>query len=270
MPSITRVLAAASICCIAFGTAANAQPPDKCPVTREQLLQALKASVKPTGGPGNGGLDNNEWAAVVSRTGAVCAIAFSGQKVTDQWLASRAIAVEKANTANAMSLDKFAISTANLYAQSIPGGSLYSDVSSNPPNAAALTAGPPSTYGTDQDPLIGRAAGGVIVFAGGLELYDSNSAVGGLGASGDTSCADHNIAWRIRKALKLDHVPNGVTNANNDAIIYDIGPDGKSKSGYGHPKCGYTEPQVAQQIGASASGASQHPKQSQNNPKKQP
>lgn len=255
MPSLPRVLTAASICCFAIVSAAKAQPPDKCPVTHQQLLQALKASVKPTGGPGNGGLDNNEWAAVVSREGAVCAIAFSGQKLTDQWLASRAISVEKANTANALSLDKFAISTANLYAQSVPGGSLYSDVDSNPPDPAALTAGPPSTYGTEQDPLIGRAVGGVIVFGGGLELYNGGGAVGGLGASGDTSCADHNIAWRIRKALKLDRVPNGVTNAKNDAIIYDIGPDGHSKSGYGHPKCGYTEPQVAQQIGASASGA---------------
>ena len=30
-----------------------------CPVTHDQHAQALRASVKPSGGPGNGGLDNN-------------------------------------------------------------------------------------------------------------------------------------------------------------------------------------------------------------------
>ena len=239
-------------------SSAYAQAPDKCPVNHDQLVKALKASVKPGGGPSNGGLDNNEWAAVVSRTGAVCAVAYSGAAVTDQWLASRAISVEKANTVNGLSLDKFAMSTANLYAASQPGGPLYSDVGSNPPDPTALYAGPPSTYGTDHDPLIGRAAGGVIVFGGGLELYDGSHAVGGLGVSGDTSCADHNIAWRIRHALKLDHVPGGVTAAHNDAIIYDIGANGHSASGYGHPKCGHNEMAVAGQIGASGKGAAPH------------
>lgn len=31
--------------------------------------------------------------------------------------------------------------------------------------------------------------------------------VGGLGVSGDSSCADHNIGWRTRHALELDYVP---------------------------------------------------------------
>src|SRR5690348_656664 len=91
-----------------------------CPVTHDQLVDVLKKSVKPSGGPGNGGLDNNEWAAVVTREGAVCAVAFSGAKPDDQWLGSRAIAAEKANTANALSLQKFALLTANLYAGAQP------------------------------------------------------------------------------------------------------------------------------------------------------
>jgi hypothetical protein len=41
--------------------------------------------------------------------------------------------------------------------------------------------------------------GGINVFGGGLGLYSAGKrAVGGIGVSGDTSCADHNIAWRIR------------------------------------------------------------------------
>jgi uncharacterized protein GlcG (DUF336 family) len=221
-----------------------------CPATHDQLTQALKASVKPSGGPGNGGLDNNEWAALVSRDGSVCAVTFSGSKPDDQWLGSRAIAAEKANTANALSLKQFALSTANLYAGAQPAGFLFGIQTSNPVNPVVLYSGDPTQFGTASDPLVGKPLGGVIVFGGGLALYDQNGIVGGLGASGDTSCADHNIAWRIRHALQLDHVPAGVSPAKNDAIIYDIQPDKTSASGYGHPKCKGSEAEIAEQIQA--------------------
>src|SRR5205823_7346216 len=113
----SAVLAVAG-CTILAGAAGAAAP---CPVTHEQLVKALKASVKPSGGPGNGGLDTNEWAAVVARDGTGCAIAFSGGKPEDQWPGSRAIAVEKANTANALSLDQMALSTRNPHAPTHPG-----------------------------------------------------------------------------------------------------------------------------------------------------
>ena len=83
-------------------------------------------------------------------------------------------------------------------------------------------------------------------------MYTDKDIVGGLGASGDTSCADHNIAWRIRAALKLDKVPAGASpTTKNDAIIYDIGPNGKSASGYGHPTCGGKETDIAAELHAS-------------------
>jgi uncharacterized protein GlcG (DUF336 family) len=166
----------------------------QCPVTHDRLAQVLKQSVKASGGPDNGGLPVNEWAAVVNRNGVVCAVAFSGSKPTDQWLGSRAVAVEKANTANAFDLDKYAISTANLWAQSQPGGYLFGAGGSNPPVAQDLYAGDPSTFGSGADPMTGKVIGGVIAFGGGLGLYDDNGVVGGIGASGNTSCADHNIA----------------------------------------------------------------------------
>jgi uncharacterized protein GlcG (DUF336 family) len=221
-----------------------------CPVTHDQLKQALKASVQPGGGPGNGGLETNEWAAAVDRDGLVCAIAFSGDKPDDQWLASRGIAAEKAYTANALSLKQMALSTANLYAGGQPGGPLYGLANSNPVATDVLYAGSLAQYGGDGDPMLGKRLGGIIGFGGGLALYDANGILGGLGASGDTSCADHNIAWRMRKALGLDKVPAGVSPQKNDAIIYDIGPDGKSASGFGHPKCNGKEVDIAQQIGA--------------------
>jgi uncharacterized protein GlcG (DUF336 family) len=222
----------------------------RCPVSYDDLLKALKASVKPTGGPSNGGLDNNEWAAVVARDGTICAIAYSGHAVGDQWPASRAISAEKAFTANGVSLNSLAMSTANLYAQAQPGGYLYGGNTSNPANPALLYNGDPASFGTKSDPLAGKVLGGVIVFGGGLALYDDTGVIGGLGASGDTSCADHNIAWRMRHMLGLDKVPAGPMKQKNDAIIYDIGPNGKSSSGFGHPICGGTEDDIARQIGA--------------------
>jgi hypothetical protein len=149
-----------------------------------------------------------------------------------------------------MSLNNLALSTANLYTQAQPGGYLYGGNAGNLPVPALLYAGDPATWGTKSDLLVGKVLGGVIVFGGGLALYDNAGLVGGLGVSGDTSCADHNVAWRVRHALELDMVRAGPIKQKNDAIIYDIGSDGKSPSGFGHPTCGGTEPDIARQIGA--------------------
>ena len=66
------------------------------------------------------------------------------------------------------------------------------------------------------------------MFGGGLALYNSNGElVGALGVSGDTSCADHIIAWKVRDALGLDFVPAGV-DAGTDNIIHDIAADGST------------------------------------------
>ncbi|WP_375263332.1 heme-binding protein [Palleronia sp.] len=222
----------------------------ECPVTHQDLTEALRQSAAPAAGPSNGGLGNNEWAAVVDRTGTVCAITYSGETVRDQWLGSRAIAVEKAFTANAFSLPNFALSTANLYAGAQPGGYLYGIITTNPVREELLYLGDVETWGTPSDPLVGEIAGGTVVFAGGLPLYDGGELVGGLGASGDTSCADHNIAWRVRNMLDLGDVPAGVSPSGADQIIYDIGPSGSSASGYGHPMCGRNAPDVAEEIGA--------------------
>jgi len=67
--------------------------------------------------------------------------------------------------------------------------------------------------------------------------------------SGDSSCADHNVAWRVRKALGLDTVPNGVSPNGDDGIVYDISGE-TSKGGFGHPTCGGSEAKVAADIGA--------------------
>jgi uncharacterized protein GlcG (DUF336 family) len=38
--------------------------------------------------------------------------------------------------------------------------------------------------------------GGIITFGGGAAHYQGGKVIGGLGVSGDTSCADHAIAYR--------------------------------------------------------------------------
>jgi hypothetical protein len=64
--------------------------------------------------------------------------------------------------------------------------------------------GPFAQFGTGDDPMIGRRVGGTITFGGGLGLYADTSAIGGLGLSGDTACADHSTAWRLREILGKD------------------------------------------------------------------
>jgi hypothetical protein len=61
----------------------------------------------------------------------------------------------------------------------------------------------------------------VNVFGGGLALYNANKQlVGAIGVSGDSSCADHAIAWRTRSALTLDYVPGGVGPGGVDQISF--------------------------------------------------
>jgi len=209
------------------------------------LIQATKDETS--------GLNNHMWATIVDRDGVVCAVAFSGKDRFSQWPGSRVISAQKANTANAFGLDSssnsdgsgqkdgLALSTANLFSAVQPGGSLYGLQFSNPVNEDAGYKIPSSAYGTAADPMKGSKIGGVNVFGGGLALFAAGKKmVGGVGVSGDTSCADHFIAWRLRNNLGLDHLA-GVGGISGDTqrpdnIVFDI-TNGQSKGGFGHPSC---------------------------------
>ena len=183
---------------------------------------ALRSALEAAQAQSNGGFGLQMWATVVNRDGVVCAVAFTGDDRGDQWPGSRVISAQKANTANAFSLPGLALSTANIYSAVQPGGSLFGLQASNPVNA----------------------------------LYNaSGKLVGGIGVSGDSSCADHNIAWRARSTLNLDHVPAGVSPdaTRKDNIVYDITPQpgqmpGVSASGWGHPVCSDAAKMIAENL----------------------
>lgn len=207
-----------------------------------QLSNALASAVAVE----TSGLDFNMWATVVNRDGVVCAVAFSGGDRGAQWPGSRVIAAQKANTANAFNLDGLALSTANLFSAVQPGGSLFGLQHSNPVDVSVAYKGPAKSYGQHNDPMVGEKIGGVNVFGGGLGLYDATGVIGGLGVSGDTSCADHMIGWRVRNNLGLDHLATvgGVSGdpTRPDNIIYDVTPNpdggtGVSSGGFGHSTC---------------------------------
>ena len=187
---------------------------------RQFLIQAKDVN-KPIGGLFEG---TRMWAAVVNRDGEICAYATSMSDPTQVWPGSQAIAKAKAYTANAFSLDDFVLSTARLYTFTQPGHSLWSLGQSNLFNPQFLA--PPGGQGGGQNQI----AGGLIFFGGGVPLYRNNKIVGGLGVSGDTSCADHEIAKRVRDLANLNPMGGPLV----DDIVYSP-PDPPSV--FAHPVC---------------------------------
>jgi uncharacterized protein GlcG (DUF336 family) len=174
---------------------------------------------------GNGGLfqPNEMWAAVVDRNGTLCGVT---RNSPDAWPGSRSIAIAKATTANGFSNSKLAFSTANLYAPTQPGGSLYGLNFSNPQNPTYLP------FGTG----VGQVVGGIITFGGGVALYGpGGNILGGLGVSGDTSCADHTIAYRMRHLAGYDAIPRGPNSSGTDNIEYAA--PGTPPTGFQQPHC---------------------------------
>jgi uncharacterized protein GlcG (DUF336 family) len=176
----------------------------------------------------NGGLfkPNRMWSAVVDRQGVLCSVVRSD---ADAWPGSRSIAIAKASTANDFSNSKLALSTANLYSFTqpanngpapggFPAGSLYGLNNSNPFNPEFQPQG-----------TGGGVPGGIITFGGGVPLYSNGKVIGGLGVSGDTACADHAIAYRMRHLASLDGTPT------SDNITYLT--VGELPHDFGHPHC---------------------------------
>lgn len=188
------------------------------------------------------------WATMVDESGKVCHVysTDSGSANTgagagnNAWLGSRVISAQKANTANAFSLDGLAISTGFIYALVNPGGSLYGLQHSNPVDASKAYGGSPNSYGKVSDFLKNKRIGGVNVFGGGVALYNSGGTkVGAIGASGDTSCRDHAFAYQMRIALGLNNEPT------DDRLTLVASPAALGE----HPDCGVNDPVTADNVG---------------------
>src|SRR5204863_8623092 len=93
----------------------------------------------------------------------------------------------------------------------------------------------PSCLETPQnaDKTDGKVCGGSIALGGGVPLYRGRIRIGGLGVGGDTACADHEIAKRIRHLAQLDPEKGAVA----DDISYSSA-DGPSP--FAHPLCANT------------------------------
>ena len=234
---IKRYIVAGALALAAFGVAApapaatvapnfffgGAQAGGQCsiPAATVQSLQDKLSQVAGSPSPAyNGGLfaPNRMWSAVVDRSGRLCSVIVFG----DAWPGSRAIAIAKAFTGNAFSNDALALSTTMLYTPTQPGGSLYGLNESNLFRTDA--------YGPAD--AVGKINGGIITFGGGFALYQNGKVIGGLGVSGDTSCADHVIGYRMRRLASLDQIPGG---AGGDNISYPA--PGAALSGFQQPHC---------------------------------
>ena len=257
-------VAAASL--FAFGQSAFAEPTNPTndcvglpsSVQLETALKAVVPSAAGGSGVANGGFDFPMWATVVNRYGVVCAVATSASVADDAWLNSRVISAQKAYTANGFSRPGFALSTANLFTAVQNGNSLNGLQFSNPVDPRVVYRGNPTLYGTPTDPMIGYKPGGINIFGGGVALYSASGKLGAVGVSGDTSCADHNIAWKLRNRLATggytgvtvaNRVPGGVRSAQVGSTNQPVatgGDDGimYGSTGFQHAECGNGETSV--------------------------
>lgn len=204
------------------------------------LINALGDTLAQAEGMTPSGIFPNKamWVALVDRNGILCATV----KNDDAWPGSRAIAIAKAETANDFSNKQLALSTANLYAATQPGGSLYGLNNSNPFNPFFNSITQDNSVNPARGNGVGFNPGGIITFGGGVALYSGGQVIGGLGVSGDASCTDHAVAYKMRTILKLDKLPKGVAPAadgspnGTDDIIFPPTRDA-IPTGFQHPYC---------------------------------
>ena len=193
----------------------------------EQLKKWLRAAPGVEGEAGGLFSGQMEWAAIVDRQGVICAAAAATDDPASAWPGSQSVSKAKAYTANAYSTDGNPLSTARLYTLTQPGHSLWGVAELNPFRADCL-ATPADINATN-----GKVCGGSVAFGGGVPLYKGKTRVGGLGVSGDTACADHEIAKRIRHLAQLDPEKGEFA----DDIIF-TSADGPSP--FAHPLCANT------------------------------
>jgi uncharacterized protein GlcG (DUF336 family) len=168
-----------------------------------------------------------EWATIVNRHGEICATAVATDDPASAWPGSQAISKAKAYTAQRLQHRRHT---------AVDSTALHTDAA----RAFAVGVAQPNPFNpdcvvspTDPDKTKGKICGGAIPFGGGVPLYRNQTRVGGLGVSGDTACADHEIAKRIRHSAGLDPAKGEFA----DDIVF-TSADGPSP--FAHPLCANT------------------------------
>lgn len=207
---------------IALSFSAHADEREGCSIPAN-VIQKIQSQLPSIVLLYNGGIfyPGREWSAIVDRQGRLCSVIRTG----DAQPYARAVAIAKAGTANGFSNDAMALSTANLFSPVQPGGIIYGYNNTNPFNPQYLAQGSG----------IGAVTGGVVTSGGGLALYSGGAVIGGLGLAGDSACADHTMAYRMRRNAGLDQIPAGVGYNGTDNIDY-LAPN-QPPSGFKHPHC---------------------------------
>jgi hypothetical protein len=220
--------------------------------TAAELKKVLQTVASDPNYPG--GFHSPLWLTLLDSSGIVCAVVHSLKPTADVsqdlQMSHRVMALHKASTSDSFSDNSGgAVASGQLYTAQQAGGLLEGftyDSQVNP------LAGDYKTFGTPQDPVVGKRVGGFSVLGGGLALFDANKKkVGAIGVSGETGCTSHAVAWKVREALRggaytRTNVPWGLSADHDDKLIQDITPTGNynpnggpghSTSGFGHPVC---------------------------------
>ena len=179
----------------------------------------------------NGGIfkPNRMWAAIVDRQGVLCSIHSSAEFApsTDVWPGSRAIAIAKAGTANDFSNNGLA----PLHREPL-----------RPHTARRITLRPETTpihssrrisTSRNMHPATHPVASSPSAAASPCTAAARSSARSAV--SGDSSCADHAIAFRMRLLAGYNTLPGGVAPDNTDNIIYAA--NGTPPTGFEQPHC---------------------------------
>ena len=200
----------------------------------------LKAALTTARSASNGGFNLDMWGSIVNRDGVVCAVAFTGSR-------SRIGMARQPGHLGSKSEHGQLVRFARAWRcrRQTCGGGAAGRLSvwlarEQPGQHCGRIPGSIGKIRHGKRSPGRRQIGGVNVFGGGLALYDvSHTLVGAIGVSGDTSCADHNIAWRTRHALNMDFVPGGVGPATRPDNINHQGlvPVPSLAADFSHPIC---------------------------------
>ena len=190
-------------------------------------FQTLRSALRDADQADSTGLNNHYWAVVVNRGGVVCAWrsrAAARFAVAAQPPDCRREGVhrQRPEPRRRAAVDRAVVSRGCSRARR--RNPLFGLAAGNPVSPEDAYEGSFDQFGTRNDPMVGRRVGGTDHFRRRPRpLRTATTRSAALGLSGDTACADHSTAWRLRDLLGMAPA------AGNDRITLD--------NAAGHPHC---------------------------------